>query len=50
MRPTCCIQTMVCVVTSHDIHWHLDTSLDRVILQLMPSMVWTGMRLGRSPR
>ena len=36
---------LVYVLTPHDLAWHLRTSLDRLILHLMPSMVWAGMLL-----
>jgi hypothetical protein len=34
---------LVYVLTPLDLAWHLRTSVDRVLLQLMPSMVWVGM-------
>jgi hypothetical protein len=44
------VHMTVYVVTPHNLDWHLDTSLSRVIVQLMPSMVWGGMMLARSSR
>jgi hypothetical protein len=34
---------LIYVLTPRDLAWHLGSSLDRLILQLMPSMVWVGM-------
>jgi len=34
---------MVYVVTPNDLHWHLDTSLDRLYLQLWPAALWAAM-------
>jgi hypothetical protein len=34
---------LVYVLTPRDLAWHLRSSLDRLILQLMPSIVWVGM-------
>lgn len=39
--------TIVYVVTPHDLRWHLNTSLDRVMLQIFPSAVWGIMMLTR---
>lgn len=39
------VYALVYVMTPHDLDWHLRTSLDRVLLQLLPSAVWAGMVL-----
>lgn len=44
------VHTTVYVVTPHNLGWHLDTSLSRVIVQLLPSIVWGGMMLARPSR
>lgn len=36
---------VVYVLTPLDLAWHLSTSVDRVVLQLTPSLVWAGMLL-----
>jgi hypothetical protein len=33
------------VITPHDLSWHLGTSLERLIVQLTPSLVWGAMLL-----
>jgi hypothetical protein len=38
---------LVYIVTPHDLRWHLDTSLSRVLLQIVPSAVWGIMMLTR---
>jgi hypothetical protein len=42
-------QYSVYLATPHDVAWHLRTSLDRVILQLLPAMIWFGMLLTGGP-
>lgn len=43
------IYTAVYVMTPHDLSWHLRSSLDRVLLQFLPSMVWAGLLLASPP-
>ena len=38
---------VVYIVTPHDLAWQLRTSLDRVIVQVFPAIVWCGMSLAR---
>jgi hypothetical protein len=35
------------VTTPHDLAWHLDTSVDRVILQVFPALVWCAISASR---
>lgn len=35
------------VLSPHDLAWQLRTSLDRVIVQVFPALVWCGMSLAR---
>ena len=35
------------ILTPHDLAWQLRTSLDRVIVQVFPAIVWCGMSLAR---
>jgi hypothetical protein len=41
------IYAMVYLVTPYDLKWHVDTSLDRLIVQVFPSAVWGLMMLAR---
>jgi hypothetical protein len=44
------VRRLLHVISPHDLGWHLRTSVDRAILQLMPSIAWEGMMLtGRPP-
>ena len=38
------------ILTPHDLAWQLRTSLERVIVQVFPAIVWCGMSLARQPR
>jgi putative copper export protein len=31
---------MVYIITPHDLNWHLNTSLERLFLQLLPSVIF----------
>ncbi|MEX2661218.1 MAG: glycosyltransferase family 39 protein [Vicinamibacterales bacterium] len=44
---TLAVYTAVYLATPHDLAWHLRTSLDRVILQLLPTVIWLGCLLTR---
>ncbi|MBS2023024.1 MAG: hypothetical protein JST92_11470, partial [Deltaproteobacteria bacterium] len=38
------------LITPHDLDWHLDTALDRVLLQAVPALVlWLFLRLTAAP-
>ncbi|MEO7271071.1 MAG: glycosyltransferase family 39 protein [Vicinamibacterales bacterium] len=39
---------LVYVVTPQDLEWHLNTSVDRVLLQVYPAAIWCAMMLVRS--
>jgi hypothetical protein len=39
------VDMLVYVLTPHDLVWHLRTSLERVIVQVFPAIVWCGMSL-----
>lgn len=38
-----------CVISPFDIHWQINTALDRLLLQLWPSVVFLGFLISRSP-
>lgn len=43
------VDAMVYVVTPYDLRWHVTTSVERVVLQTFPTVVWGLMMLTREP-
>ena len=41
--------TAIYIITPHDLRWHLATSLERLMLQLWPSLIFAVFMLVRAP-
>jgi len=44
-----CGYFMIYVITPHDLKWHIDTSIDRLMIQLLPMIVFGSFLYLKTP-